>query len=124
MRRKNVAGATSVCAIGERFVRNGKFMRRVAETEALYLPFIRPIIVVSAHVLPQGLLADEHALALILTTLEKHLDIYRVSGTKYCLVFVIIRLVVDFLIFINDSRSKRLIGHISTNHGRKLVNFK
>ena len=83
-------------------------MRRVAETEALNLPFIRPIIVVSAHVLTQGLLADEHALALILTTLEKHLDIYRVSGTKYCLVLVIICLVVDFLIFINDSRLKRL----------------
>ena len=40
------------------------------------LPGVRPVVAVGAHVLSQGLLAYEHAFALLLAALEKH---YRLS---------------------------------------------
>ena len=47
---------------------NNEFMRHLI----IDLPGIGPVVAMGSHMFSQGLLADEHALTLVLLALEKH----------------------------------------------------
>ena len=43
----------------------------------LDLPCVRPVLAVGAHVLPEGLLADEHAAAVVVRATKEHCRLSR-----------------------------------------------